>query len=277
MTWQPPQIAGMNPLLVPSQMEVLYLHGNMKINGSVPVEFANMKLLQKLTVNGTQVTGTIPVGVCSLKLLSFNCSELLCGCNCTCSSSSPSSTPEVQTLLLESLSDVTRGALNDPLSKAYSAYQWIENDPNLTTYSNDRLKQRFALAMLRGMTNDLMQSFGFGSWDWHDSTSWLSYDIHECDWFYQARYYNTYGMEIDDTMICDEEGYLEHLRLFDNNIFGSGMSSDHSHGFAFVSPYTSHVFDALPAFHSPSRAIFLNQAEDIGFGFQPNYCNTSRY
>jgi len=58
------------------------------------------------------------------------------------------------------------------------AFQWLAQDPALFNYTESRLKQRFALAAFYHATNGPT---------WTQNKDWLSYDIHECQWFSVGR------------------------------------------------------------------------------------------
>lgn len=66
---------------------------------------------------------------------------------------------------------------NAPQAKAFA---WLINDPFLLegfytgNFPDWRIQQRFALASLYYSTTGVQ---------WHNSTNWLSYDHHECDWY----------------------------------------------------------------------------------------------
>ena len=70
-------------------------------------------------------------------------------------------------------SNILAANLDDPASAQSKAFEWLRNDPVLQSYSQDRLRQRFALATFYHATN--------GTW-WTQSTRWMSYDYHECEW-----------------------------------------------------------------------------------------------
>jgi len=78
---------------------------------------------------------------------------------------------------------------NDQSPQA-KAYRWMQNDPHFDTYSMTRKLQRFALATLhlsttseelaRNGTNHNQEDHDL---PWTDAHGWMSYDIHECEWF----------------------------------------------------------------------------------------------
>lgn len=62
----------------------------------------------------------------------------------------------------------------DTLSPQSRAFNWMINDPYVTSYPEWRLLQRFALATLYYAT---------AGENWFNDTNWLSYNRSECDWY----------------------------------------------------------------------------------------------
>lgn len=62
----------------------------------------------------------------------------------------------------------------DPDSPQSMAFQWLQDDPSLSNYTEERMIQRLVLAILY---------FSTGGDKWYNSTNWLSYIHHECTWF----------------------------------------------------------------------------------------------
>ena len=56
-----------------------------------------------------------------------------------------------------------------------SALNWILNDPDISFHSNERVYQRYALAVLFFATG--------GGTDWNNNNGWLDYSVSECDWY----------------------------------------------------------------------------------------------
>lgn len=99
-------------------------------------------------------------------------------------------------LLLSWLSppDYTVESLNETHSPQSKAFEWLLQDPLLFSGDQDtildvyeqengvhwRLRQRFALASLYFATA--------GEDEWSTSTNWLSYEVHECQWFAMASF-----------------------------------------------------------------------------------------
>lgn len=80
------------------------------------------------------------------------------------------------------------------------AEAWLEADPNLDTYSEERRAQRLALAIFYYATD--------GD-NWIQNTGWLSYDTNECEWYSRA------------DPVCDEEGRYLALHLNANGLSGT--------------------------------------------------------
>jgi len=102
-------------------------------------------------------------------------------------------------------------ALDDFGSPQFMALSWLEQDPSLYNYSSERLVQRFALATFYYATE---------GGHWNISKDWLSYDIHECEW-YAGEEDGTLNGEIErfDTP-CNDEFKYERLWLSKNNLKG---------------------------------------------------------
>ncbi|CAB9499029.1 LRR receptor-like serine threonine-protein kinase [Seminavis robusta] len=113
-------------------------------------------------------------------------------------------------------------SLDSPQSKAYD---WLLEDiESLPFLSHDRIKQKFALAVLY---------FATGGENWLTSTSWLNHTVHECDWFTQPTFSNKHGLskvfpgflagflEPPPSTSCDNDGQYLHLWLGQNDLGGS--------------------------------------------------------
>lgn len=67
----------------------------------------------------------------------------------------------------------------------YKAFMWVLKDPTLSPIENQaasstrledwRLQQRFAVALLY---------YSMGGANWYNNSNWLSYDVHECSWWF---------------------------------------------------------------------------------------------
>lgn len=104
-------------------------------------------------------------------------------------------------LLISDFPESTRDILatDDPIAPQVLAYQWLLDDPSIGIYPRWQQVQRMALATLYYSTN------GPSSWK-EDSSSWLSYQLSECEWYPQA---------------CDSNGKLRRLLLSDHNLDGT--------------------------------------------------------
>jgi hypothetical protein len=70
--------------LIPS-LKTMELANNVNITGPLPVELGPLsRTLEKLSIAGTSITGTIPPDLCGINQLTFDCSASLCGCYCPC-------------------------------------------------------------------------------------------------------------------------------------------------------------------------------------------------
>ena len=129
----------------------------------------------------------------------------------------------------------TLEALNDPNSPQSRAFQWISQDPNLSSYNPSRKRQRMALATFFYSTNEnyhnnvpsqtqtqtqdgLDPDIFSNLFDdnspsppgalWTNASHWLSYDVHECVWFSRAPF------------ACDSQQSYRHLALNNNGLAG---------------------------------------------------------
>ena len=130
-----------------------------------------------------------------------------------------SATPSLLIPLDLVLPDFTMAAITaSPDSPQALAYEWMLNDPYRSSYTDQRLYQRFALVTLFYATN------GTG---WSNNKNWLSYRVRECDWeimpLDKMRNSMTPLNEIHPTA-CDTESnstVVQHLGLNNNNLYGS--------------------------------------------------------
>ncbi|CAB9528102.1 Leucine Rich Repeat [Seminavis robusta] len=113
--------------------------------------------------------------------------------------------------IIDGLPPYTLSALSDPESPQSKAYAWVQNDPLLLNYTNERLLQRFALVTFFYSTNGEM---------WEDKTGWLSYlpEEDECTWFTKrdAEFWPEY-----DGPTCSENGSYHYLSPWENEMTGS--------------------------------------------------------
>lgn len=100
-----------------------------------------------------------------------------------------------------------RAILGDPTSPQMLAYEWLQNDPNLLTYSETKKTQRFVLAVLYYSTDGDK---------WMTNRNWLEYDTDEChDW------YNLAGRQPFSYDFCTADGNFQGLALFHNSMRGT--------------------------------------------------------
>lgn len=131
-------------------------------------------------------------------------------------SKSPNSQLPLQSRLQMALPNSTARAIQNADSPQSLAYQFLLEDPSLADYEDWRMRQRFALATF---------FYATGGPRWKDSTNWLSYAQHECEWF--ARETHGFSSEpidiIDHPFPCggNPTGDYTHLWLFGNGLAGS--------------------------------------------------------
>ncbi|CAB9513690.1 Leucine Rich Repeat [Seminavis robusta] len=131
--------------------------------------------------------------------------------------SAPSLAPTAYSDTLD-LPDYTQEAiLDDSNSSQARAYSWLMEDPNLESYPDWRVLQRFALATFYYST---------GGTDWTINDNWLNHSQDECkDWAFRT---DTDGFDPttrDDKIIvnspCDANGRYQYLLMSGNNLAGS--------------------------------------------------------
>lgn len=110
-------------------------------------------------------------------------------------SSEPSLAPTAQPEVV--FPNYTLGAFNNPGSPQSKAFSWMLRDPNFGTYSPNRMRQRFALAVLYYSTDgddwNIQTQAADNSQGANQNTTrgrgglvpWLSYSAHECDWYHK--------------------------------------------------------------------------------------------
>jgi len=86
-----------------SNLEVLSLHTNQHLQGTVPDEWAKLSMLTTLELHNTRLTGSIPRDLCALfengtvKVLSVDCKRVVCSCRCVCFNSTDNALPSADT------------------------------------------------------------------------------------------------------------------------------------------------------------------------------------
>jgi Leucine-rich repeat (LRR) protein len=113
------------------------------------------------------------------------------------------------------LPGVTRQVIHmDPTSAQSQALQWLLQDPNYTSYTKDRLLQRFALATFYYSTKPDALS-------WTRDDDWLDYNVHECQWYLTSHVdLLTRQLVLEDSACNEEETYVR-LWLYNNTLAGS--------------------------------------------------------
>ncbi|GAX12086.1 hypothetical protein FisN_15Lh222 [Fistulifera solaris] len=116
---------------------------------------------------------------------------------------SPTRVPERAELfeLLSSVSSDGGTNIATPGTAQYDAFNWLANDPNVTTFPDEKLIQRYSLATIYYSTN---------GGNWTSSQGWLT-EEDECAWF-------TRSTRIP---VCDENGVFQNLDLGFNEVGGS--------------------------------------------------------
>ncbi|CAB9506893.1 Leucine Rich Repeat [Seminavis robusta] len=139
----------------------------------------------------------------------------------------PSQAPtSLEGSILSLFSDETiRAIATEDSTPQSKAWQWLwEDQDSLVSHSNDRIKQRFALATLYYAT---------AGNDWNNNTNWLNHSIPECEWytkpdfatkaFTSSLYPGVLSgfLEPMPTTNCNQHGLYQHLWLDRNNLVGS--------------------------------------------------------
>lgn len=114
---------------------------------------------------------------------------------------SPTTAISSLTELLASVSSDGGESLQIASTPQNEALNWLAGNANLTSYSDEKKIQRFAVATIYYSLN--------GS-NWTDNTGWLS-DSDECTWY----------IENDDGPYCTIEGGVREFDFFHNNLYGS--------------------------------------------------------
>lgn len=124
----------------------------------------------------------------------------------------------VLTLLPEyTLANLDFEEVGDNPSPQTQAFHWLMNDPEVESYPNWRILQRFAMATVYFATG--------GNNTWLVETNWMSYDHHENDWHWSLSFarQNFQHLPFDPAEFL-KQGILEevtHLWLFNNSLSGT--------------------------------------------------------
>jgi len=115
--------------------------------------------------------------------------------------STQNSTVSPASLYVQSfLPQSTLDALQLPESSQAKALKWLQDDPQVLLYPEERIKQRFALATFYFATNGRR---------WVNHKDWLSYELHECQWAVMTGYSGLLALPIFESELppCDEAFY----------------------------------------------------------------------
>jgi hypothetical protein len=171
----------------PQAPNVLEYHKSILVEASLVDE--SEQLPNASFANIIKTNRKVQIGVCSiaLALLAMTLATslaLMLGSRASISASelltAPTLAPTTKTqgilmqILESNLPSSSFAYLEDMQSSQYKAMQWLQEDANLTSYSEERMLQRFALAHLFYSTG--------GATQWMESDGWLS-ESHECSWF----------------------------------------------------------------------------------------------
>lgn len=114
------------------------------------------------------------------------------------------------------LPEYTQDAMIDPKSPQSLALRFLVEDPYIKDYPDWRIRQRFALATFYHSTDGP---------NWKDSTDWLSYEVHECQWYARPTYgfgaNNMYSVEFPYPCEDNVTGSYRNLWLYDNDLRGT--------------------------------------------------------
>jgi hypothetical protein len=97
----------------------------------------------------------------------------------------------------------------DTVSPFHSANKWMLDDPHLNSYSMERQRQRFYLAMVYNATN--------GD-HWIHKDHWMSYNTSECQWYSRSSLPEDSVYYIPN--VCNKNESLISLSLAHNNLTG---------------------------------------------------------
>lgn len=105
-------------------------------------------------------------------------------------------------ILESNLSPASLSKVRDHDSPQNKAVRWLQEDPKVTSYNDERILQRYALATFYYSTG--------GPTTWITNNGWLG-DNHECSWFTAS---------LKPKSVCDN-GTLLHLNVMGNGLGGS--------------------------------------------------------
>ena len=117
--------------------------------------------------------------------------------------STHSNTMSPESLYVQSfLPQSTLDALQKSVSPQSKAFKWLQDDPQVLLYPEERIKQRFALATFYFATDGRQ---------WMNNKDWLSYELHECQWAAMPGYSGLLSLPMFTLELppCDEAFYEE--------------------------------------------------------------------
>ena len=170
---------------------------------SFPFAVGLLTNLREFTISNTPLSGTIPLQLCTIPILSFSCNpNILCGCDCDCPgvtiapnilttgkpTAGPTVRPTEKTTMAPSISvatiresilrllpSFTRAAIEEyPQGPQANALEWLQDDPYVGTYQDSQRIRRFTLATLYLSL--------YAPDELSLENNWLVYETHECFW-----------------------------------------------------------------------------------------------
>lgn len=219
-------------LSTPTFIIDLSLKNNIGLNGTISEDFSKLKRLRTFELHGTNVTGSMPNGVCALResysKFTGECAtgQFNCSCCIGClppsmqptfvptksptvppgpTTKSPTKSPSLMpTRDISKVRDIINSYLpersylldeNHTDTHQYKAMQWLNKDPYFDYYPDNKKMARYALVVFYLATNGDK---------WIAKTRWNTH-TEECNW---------------SEVICDSFGNIKALNLYDNEMSG---------------------------------------------------------
>jgi Leucine-rich repeat (LRR) protein len=183
----------------------------------------------------------------------------------------------IQHLQTLPLPDYTLTAMEDPLSPQSRAYDWLMDDPLLTTYDEWRKLQRFALAAF-------YFSFNGDEWPHFMRDGWLEYGGSECDWFSEAdanalvpgqtTQSSSTGeytdLNAENLSVCNEQGRYRSLGLYNGNAVYSSFHNEFVDSFVGTMPPEVALLSSLEriSIHTDVNILGISMADLLPMQFQ---------
>lgn len=226
-----------------SQVREIILNNN-SFTGNIPTEWGDLTTLEVLMLHSNpslQPGASVPPAVCDLmtnhklRYLTVDCLTVICPCQCSCPTGGALRSADFFSTLPDYTSNeigVDEGNSTNVRSPQTLAYEWLQADPNVDSYSVDEQTQRFALATIYYATS---LPPDYVSWDTY--TNWLSFNNNsgdECLWAsVEAEFLRIPDAATDGLPVCFEatgsssnstaspfESY-QALRLANNSLQGT--------------------------------------------------------